>query len=71
MKKNLKLESGLLNRLTNLTNRSNSQTQFLFELCDFNFHKLLELERKLKNNFVFYCPGDKESVSKILAMSEG
>lgn len=69
--KNLKLESGLLDRLTKITNRSKGQTQFLFELCDCDFDKLLELERKLKNNFVFWVPGDKESLDLVLRMGDG
>lgn len=67
----MKLEDGLLNRLTDLTNRSKGQTQFLFELCDFDFEKLLELERKLHNNFVFWVPGDKESRDIVLKMDYG
>ena len=66
-----KLEEGLLNRLTKLTNRSKAQTLFLFELCDFDFEKLLELERKLHNNFVFWVPGDKESRDLVLSMDYG
>ena len=69
--KNFKLEKGLLNRLTKITNRSNGQTQFLFELCDCDFEKLLELERKLKNNFVGWVPGDKESLNHVLSMGDG
>jgi hypothetical protein len=68
--KNFKLEKGLLERLTKITNRSNGQTQFLFELCDCDFEKLLDLERKLKNNFVGWVPGDKESLNTVLNMGE-
>lgn len=51
------------------TNRSKGQTQFLFELCDMDFDKLVVLEETLKNNFVFYCPGNKKSVEKVLKMN--
>jgi hypothetical protein len=71
VKKNLKLESGLINRLTDLTGRSVNQTQFLFELCGFDFMKLLELERKMKNHFIWSCPADKEEVNRILRLNEG
>lgn len=67
----MKLDKNLMEELTNKTNRSRNQTQFLFELCDFNFEKLVELERKIKNNFVSYCPGDKEEVERVLSLGEG
>ena len=70
MEKKLKIEKGLLDRLTSLTNRSKAQTQELFELCDFNFEKLLTVERKIKNNFVFWCPGDKEAVDYVLGLKD-
>ena len=65
-----KLAEGVLDGLTNVTNRSYGQTQFLFELCDYNFSKLLELERKIKNAFYMCCPGDKEAVAEVLKMKE-
>lgn len=68
--KNLKLESGLLDRLTNITNRSKAQTQMLFDLCDCDFGKLLEVERKLKNNFVFWVPGDREALEYVLSLPD-
>lgn len=67
----MKLATNLMEELTNKTCRSRNQTQFLFELCDFNFEKLVELERKLKNNFVMYVPGDKDEVNRILNLGEG
>jgi hypothetical protein len=71
MKKNLKLEVGLLDRLTDFTGRSFGQTHFLFELCDFDFMKLIELERKIKNHFIWSCPADKKEVHRILQLNEG
>jgi len=69
--KKYKLEKGLINRLTNFTKRSIGQTQFLFELCEFDFDKLIELERKIKNHHIWYCPDDKNEVKRILNLSEG
>lgn len=52
--------------LSKTTNRSFRQTEFLLELCDKDFKKLLCLEQKIKENFLPSCPDDKEGVSKIL-----
>ena len=56
------------NKFTNLTNRSANQTEFLYELCNYYLDTLVELEEKLANNFVGYCPGDKETVEMVLLM---
>lgn len=69
----MNLKNAVMNKLfmeflTNHTNRSKHQTQFLFELVDGNYSKLLKLETKIKKNFVFYCPGDKVEVCRILNM---
>jgi hypothetical protein len=40
-------------------------------LCGSDFGKLLEVERKLKNNFVFWVPGDKEALDYVLGLGEG
>jgi uncharacterized protein YlaN (UPF0358 family) len=47
-------------------NRSKTQVQFLFQLVDGDFDKLLQLEVQMKNLFVSYCPSDKEEVRKIM-----
>ena len=60
----------LLDRLTDATNRSKGQTNFLYDLCDGDLEKLLRLEEKIRNNFLSYCPDDKEEVEKILAMED-
>ena len=65
------MESDLLDEFTNATNRSKGQTNFLFDLCDGNFQKLVKLEEKIRNNFLSYCPADKEEVEKILSMDDG
>ncbi len=48
------------------TNRSAEQEVFLYHLCDDNFVKLTLLEERIANLFLFYCPGDKQEVEKIL-----
>jgi len=58
-----------LDRLTSATNRSKNQTKFLLDLLDNDVFKLMELEEKLKNNFVGYCPGDRETCDEILSMN--
>lgn len=60
-----------LNRLTIATNRSKGQTLFLLGLLDDDLFKLMELEEKIKNNFVGYCPESREECDKILAMDNG
>ena len=59
-----------LEEVSNTVNRSTHQTKELFELCDFNLSKLLNLEEKLKNTFTFYCPGDKETVEYVLNLKD-
>jgi hypothetical protein len=63
------LDKERLNWLTDRTNRSNGQTQFLYQLVDGDFEKLKELETQIKNCFLFYCPGDKESVEEVMKMT--
>ena len=63
-----KMDSDLLDRFTDVTNRSKGQTLFLYDLCDGDFEKLVRLEEKIRNNFLGYCPSNKEEVEKILAM---
>lgn len=58
----------ILDNFSDQTNRSLAQTIFLFELCDHSLFKLAKLEENIKNLCLFYCPGDKEEVEKILAM---
>lgn len=54
--------------LATLDNRSDSQMEFLFGLCESDLSTLLKLLAKLKENHVFFCPGDVESRDKILAI---
>jgi hypothetical protein len=60
------LDKERLGWLTNKTNRSNGQTQFLFQLVEGDFEKLKKLEVQLKNCFCYYCPGDKQEVENVL-----
>ena len=60
-----------LEKFTDVTNRSVRQTNFLLGLLEGNFERLVELEEKLKNNFIFYCPGDLETVEEIMNTSNG
>ncbi len=52
--------------MSTVMNRSKGQTRLLYELCDKSFHKWLKLEKHLYENFVFFCPGDKETVDVLL-----
>jgi hypothetical protein len=64
------MDKDLLDKFTDATNRSKGQTNFLFDLCDGNFQKLVLLEEKIRNNFLSYCPSDKEEIEKILTMND-
>ena len=64
------LDEDLLIRFVKSTNRSKAQTNFLFELCDGDFQKLVLLEEKIKNNFLSYCPKNKDEVENILNMED-
>jgi len=63
-----KLDEERLNWLTELTNRSKGQTQFLFNLLEGDFEKLKQLEMKLKNCLCNYCPSDLEEVEKVMCL---
>ena len=62
------LDKERLDWLTDRTNRSKGQTQFLFQLVDCDFEKLKQLEMQLKNCFCFYCPDNKEAVEEVMRM---
>ena len=62
----MELDKETLNRLTDQTNRSNPQTQFLYELVGFDLEKLKQLEVQLKNCFVNYCPASLDEVNKVM-----
>ena len=67
------LDNELLEKLTNKTNRSKGQTNFLYDLLDGDLVKLLKLEERVKNNSTIlgtsgYCPADLETVEWILSL---
>jgi len=62
------LDDARLKFLVETFNRSKSQTQELYNLVDGDFDKLIELEHKIKRNYVMYCPGSVVSVNRILKM---
>ncbi len=64
-----KMHNVLLEFYSNKFNRALNQTKFLFELCGNNYDELMLLEIKIKNGHVFYCPGTKEEVKKIMLTS--
>lgn len=67
----LKMIDEYLDRLGSGVNRSRNQIKFLFDLLDGNLFKLIELEEKIKNNHIAYCPSTIEECEKILAMKTG
>lgn len=68
MEDKYELDETRLNFLISKFNRSKNQTNFLYNLVDGDFDKLLVLELKIKRNFIHYCPGDVDSVNDILKM---
>jgi hypothetical protein len=58
----------VVDEFTNITNRSNHQTKFLLDLLNGSFNNIQELENKIKNNFVFYCPGDLLEIETVLSL---
>jgi hypothetical protein len=64
------LDKERLEWLTDRTNRSTGQTQFLYQLVDGNFEKLKQLEVQIKNCFYSACPADKRTVDKVMSMQQ-
>ena len=50
-----------------VSNRSDYQTQFLYNLVGGNFNKLMELEQKIKSKFVSGCPDCVEELNEIMS----
>ena len=68
-----KLDEELLEKLTNKTNRSKGQTNFLYDLLDGDLEKLLKLEERVKNNHArlgssCYCPAGPETAEWVLSL---
>ncbi|CAG7581215.1 MAG: hypothetical protein SLAVMIC_00731 [uncultured marine phage] len=57
----------LLKEISKKTNRHERQVNFLFDMIG-DIDTLKKLEMNIKNCFIHYCPGDMESVEKILKM---
>lgn len=57
-----------LKRLSEKTNRSFSQTMFLWSLLSGDTAILEILEERIKNCFLYYCPGDMDDINEILEM---
>jgi len=64
--KEYKLSDELLEYLTTNYNRSKNQLQFLYNLLDGDFDKLLLLEEKIKEKHINYCPGCIKEINNIL-----
>ena len=64
------LDDVRMDAIVKITNRSTGQTQFLFNLVGGDFNKLLEIEEKIKNNHLGYCPGTEEDAGWILRLRE-
>lgn len=56
----------LLDKLSTKVNRSKAQVEMLFSLCDGRLDMLFELEEKIKNNHISYCPSTKPEITQIL-----
>ncbi len=55
-----------LDYLSDMHNRSERQTEFLFGLCKHDYNKLCDLEDAIRTNFVFYCPDTEQEVNELL-----
>lgn len=60
------LEKEKLDFIVERTNMHPMQVQFLFQLVGGNYERLKQLEEKLKNNFVPYCPSTVNEVERVL-----
>ena len=55
--------------LSRHTLRSKMQTMELFSLVGNDRSFMLELENRLKNCHVHYCPGNEEAVNRVMAIA--
>ena len=73
MNDDLKKEDEILKKkltiFANKFNRSVNQTTFLHNLLGCDFKRLNDLEVKIKNFHIFYCPGDLKEVDYIMNLN--
>ncbi len=62
-----KLSKYFLNYITDRTNRSNRQTQYLFNLVGGSIQTLVELEKAIKKHHITHCPDSLEYINEILS----
>ena len=60
------MDKNEIEALSTLFNRSYNQTLFLLNLVENDINVLIELETKIKENFIHYCPASINSINKIL-----
>ena len=63
------LDEDSLSWLCNQTNRSKTQTLYLFQLVDGDFKKLLALEEQIKNTHYHARPDNKQDVECLMNMN--
>lgn len=68
MNKQYKLDQETLKYLVGRTNRAEHQTQFLYNVVGGNYVYLKQLEMKLKNALVSWCPENEEEVEYIMSL---
>ena len=56
----------IIDLISEITGRHPRQTEQIMNMLDDNFEKYLLLEEKISNNFIFYSPGDIETIEEIL-----
>lgn len=57
----------LLYKIGTIANRSNNQCDFLYDLCDKDINKYIQLEGILSRHFAAFIPGDKTTLDKLLS----
>lgn len=58
----------LLKYYTLVDNRSMNQTLQLFDLCDNDFERLMEVSAKMKKHHVYACPANKVELEELLKL---
>lgn len=55
-----------LKSLVKVTNRRKTQTNFLFQVVNGDFEKLVKFEKAVKVLSISYCPGDEKTLNSVL-----